>query len=41
MMSDDKFLILLKSHPELWDTVMKILLEHPQKEEPDSVTPCT
>ena len=24
-MTDEKFLLLLKEHPELWDEVMKIL----------------
>lgn len=27
-MTDNEFLAYLKGHPELWDTVMRVLREH-------------
>lgn len=40
-MTDDEFLALLKNHPELWDTIMEILLGHPNGTDSVSVIPDT
>mgnify|MGYP004638525187 CR=1 FL=1 len=32
-MSDTEFLAYLKGHPELWDIVMRVLLEHSEAED--------
>jgi hypothetical protein len=34
IVTDDEFLACLKEHPELWDTIMRILLE-PSKNQDD------
>lgn len=38
-MTDDEFLALLKNHPELWDTIMEILLGHPNGTDTATITP--
>lgn len=37
-MTDDEFLALLKNHPELWDTIMEILLGYSNGTDSVSVT---
>ncbi len=37
-MTDDEFLALLKNHPELWDTIMEILLGHPNGTDTATIT---